>query len=55
MSAQNLKAIAKVQHCASMQDVRRHIDALDDILVPLLVTLSGLCLAAWRWHRRRSA
>lgn len=24
-------------------------------LVPLLVALSGLCLAAWRWHRRRSA
>ena len=31
------KAIERAKHCASMQEVRHHIDALDDILVPLLV------------------
>ena len=31
------KAIDRAKHCASMQEVRQHIDALDDILVPLLV------------------
>ena len=31
------QAIHKAKHCASMSDVRQHIDALDDILVPLLV------------------
>ncbi|HQR87648.1 MAG: chorismate mutase [Burkholderiales bacterium 35-55-47] len=31
------QAIYKAKHCASMQEVRQHIDALDDILVPLLV------------------
>ena len=43
-----MKAIAKVQHCASMQDVRRHIDALDDILVPLLVERVGYMTQAAR-------
>lgn len=31
------QAIHNAKHCASMSDVRQHIDALDDILVPLLV------------------
>mgnify|MGYP000246314066 CR=1 FL=1 len=31
------QAINNVQHCTTMDDVRRHIDALDDVLVPLLV------------------
>jgi isochorismate pyruvate lyase len=31
------KAIEKVKHCVSMLDVRQHIDALDDVIVPLLV------------------
>jgi isochorismate pyruvate lyase len=31
------KAIEKVKHCVSMLDVRQHIDALDDFIVPLLV------------------
>ncbi len=35
------QAIQKVQACNSMQDVRRHVDALDDLLVPLLVQRSG--------------
>ena len=32
------RAIDNTQYCATMEDVRRHIDALDDVLVPLLVT-----------------
>lgn len=35
------RAIEQVQPCHSMQDVRRFIDALDDVLVPLLVTRGG--------------
>ena len=31
------QAVNKAKHCASMKEVRQHIDALDDILVPLLV------------------
>ena len=42
------RAIAKVQHCQDMQDVRRHIDALDDVLVPLLVEHSGYMTQAAR-------
>ena len=34
------RAIEHTQHCTTMEDVRRYIDALDDVLVPLLVTLS---------------
>ena len=31
------RAIEKVKPCTSMQDVRREVNALDDVLVPLLV------------------
>lgn len=41
-------AIEKTAHCASMADVRRHIDALDDILVPLLVERGGYMTQAAR-------
>ena len=33
--------INNVQQCTSMDDVRRHIDALDAVLVPCLVTRCG--------------
>lgn len=42
------RAIDRVQPCDSMQDVRRCIDALDDVLVPLLVTRSGYMTQAAR-------
>ena len=42
------RAIDNVQHCTTMQDVRRHIDALDDILVPLLVQRTGYMTQAAR-------
>lgn len=42
------RAIDKVEHCGSMEDVRRNIDALDDILVPLLVTRGGYMTQAAR-------
>ena len=42
------RAIDNVQHCTTMQDVRRHIDALDDVLVPLLVTRGGYMTQAAR-------
>ncbi len=38
----------KVHHCNSMAEVRQRIDALDDILVPLLVERSGYMLQAAR-------
>ena len=41
-------AIDNTQHCTTMDDVRRHIDALDDILVPLLVTRGGYMTQAAR-------
>ena len=41
-------AITKVQHCTTMQDVRRQVDALDDILVPLLVERVGYMTQAAR-------
>jgi len=40
--------LSKVQHCETMADVRRHVDALDDILVPLLVQRSGYMTQAAR-------
>ena len=43
-----MKAIEKVQHCAHMADVRRRVDALDDILVPLLVERVGYMTQAAR-------
>ncbi len=42
------RAIDQVQACNSMQDVRRFIDALDDVLVPLLVTRGGYMTQAAR-------
>jgi len=43
-----MSSIQKVQHCNTMADVRRHVDALDDILVPLLVTRGGYMTQAAR-------
>lgn len=43
-----VRAIDNVEHCGSMEDVRRNIDALDDILVPLLVTRGGYMTQAAR-------
>ena len=42
------RAIDQVQPCATLLDVRRHIDALDDVLVPLLVQRSGYMTQAAR-------
>jgi isochorismate pyruvate lyase len=42
------QAINNVQPCTTMDDVRRHIDALDDVLVPLLVTRGGYMTQAAR-------
>lgn len=42
------RAINKVQHCETMQDVRRAINALDDVLVPLLVERVGYMSQAAR-------
>lgn len=42
------QAIDKTAHCESMADVRRHVDAMDDILVPLLVERSGYMTQAAR-------
>ena len=42
------RAIDKVEHCSSMEEVRRSIDALDDVLVPLLVTRGGYMTQAAR-------
>lgn len=48
MSSTTPQAIHRVQHCATMQEVRGRIDALDDILVPLLVERSGYMTQAAR-------
>ena len=42
------RAIDKTRYCQSMAEVRQHIDALDDVLVPLLVERSGYMLQAAR-------
>ena len=42
------QAIEKVKHCTTMQDVRREVDALDDVLVPLLVERVGYMTQAAR-------
>ena len=42
------RAIDNTQHCTTMEDVRRNIDALDDVLVPLLVTRGGYMTQAAR-------
>ncbi|MBH1963500.1 MAG: chorismate mutase [Comamonadaceae bacterium] len=36
-----IRAIDKTKPCASMTEVRAHVDAMDDILVPLLVERGG--------------
>ena len=36
-----MRAIEKVKDCQTMQEVRAGVNALDDILVPLLVERSG--------------
>ena len=41
-------AINKVQHCTDMTDVRRCVDALDDVLVPLLVQRTACMTQAAR-------
>ena len=42
------RAIEHTQHCTTMEDVRRYIDALDDVIVPLLVTRGGYMTQAAR-------
>ena len=42
------QAMDNVQHCTTMTDVRRCVDALDDVLVPLLVQRSGYMTQAAR-------
>ena len=42
------RAIGKVKHCHTMQDVRREVNALDDVLVPLLVERVGYMTQAAR-------
>ena len=41
-------AIDKVPHCTSMTEVRAGVNALDDVLVPLLVERSGYMTQAAR-------
>ena len=48
MMATTTRAIDNVQHCTTMEDVRRHIDALDDVLAPLLVQRGGYMTQAAR-------
>ena len=42
------KALDLVQPCTTMEDVRRNVNALDDVLVPLLVTRIGYMQQAAR-------
>ena len=42
------KAIVKVKPCTTMQDVRREVNTLDDVLVPLLVERVGYMTQAAR-------
>jgi isochorismate pyruvate lyase len=42
------RAIEKVTPCTTMQDVRREVNALDDVLVPLLVERVGYMTQAAR-------
>ena len=48
MSRETSRAIDTVLHCTTMDDVRAYIDALDDILVPLLVQRGGYMTQAAR-------
>ena len=42
------RAIEQVQACTSMAEVRQQVDALDDLIVPLLVTRGGYMTQAAR-------
>ena len=42
------RAIDNTQHCSTMEDVRREVNALDDVLVPLLVERVGYMTQAAR-------
>lgn len=42
------RAIDKVKHCSTMAEVRAGVNALDDLLVPLLVQRSGYMTQAAR-------
>ncbi|GKT20933.1 MULTISPECIES: chorismate mutase [Comamonadaceae] len=48
------RAIDKVEPCSSMEQVRARIDALDDILVPLLVERGGYMTQAALNKQRES-
>ena len=48
------RALEKVKPCQDMQDVRRAINALDDVLVPLLVERVGYMTQAARIKQRAS-
>ncbi|WP_019699783.1 chorismate mutase [Paracidovorax oryzae] len=48
------RAIEKTRSCSSMAEVRERIDALDDILVPLLVERGGYMTQAARNKREAS-
>ena len=48
MTNRTTKAIDKVKPCTTMQDVRHEVNALDDILVPLLVERVGYMTQAAR-------
>ena len=48
MTTRPPKAIEKVKPCTTMQDVRREVNALDDVLVPLLVERVGYMTQAAR-------
>ena len=48
MTSSETKAIAKVKDCTTMQDVRREVGALDDVLVPLLDERVGYMTQAAR-------
>ena len=54
MNRDTTRAIDNTQHCTTMEDVRRHIDALDDVLVPLLVTRGGYMTQAARIKQQAS-
>ena len=49
------RAIDIVQRCRTMEDVRRAVDALDDALVPLLVTRCGYMTEAARIKKTAGA
>ena len=48
MTTRTPQAIDKVKPCTTMQDVRREVNALDDVLVPLLVERVGYMTQAAR-------